>query len=235
MALDAYGHIWIGTTDSLSTYDDDSPSVSSTSPTANQKKVSRSTKIVINFSEPMAPASVLGALSLSPSFAYTSSWNAHFTQLKIAPNSQLSYSKKYTVSLATAASDLLGNGLPAPVSWSFTTVSKPTSTTTPGFPSTAFRPPTSLFGLSSTLSLLSLTRGLPTGLSLPSIGLTGLSGFSSLSSMNLYRLTSGLGTRSLTLPGTSSFFTSYRPGLFPTGLRDLSFLSSLRNYNLRNL
>lgn len=228
MTMDAYGHIWIGTTDSLSTYDDDSPSVLSFTPTANQKKVSRSTKIVINFSEPMDPASVLGALSISPSFGYTSSWNAHFTQLTVTPSSQLSYNKKYTVTITTAASDLMGNGLPATVSWAFTTVSQTssTTTTTPGFPSTVFFPSVSTFGLPSSSSFLSLSRGLPTSYSLGRFSLpSSLTGLSGLGGMSLYDFTSGLGTRSLTFPSTGSFFS------FPSGLSNLKYLSSLSGLN----
>ncbi|MGA1790414.1 MAG: Ig-like domain-containing protein [bacterium] len=241
MTLDAYGHIWMGTIDtvgiqdSLSTYDDDLPSVLSTAPSANQKNVSRSTKIKITFSEPMDPDSVLGALSIFPSFAYTTSWDAHFSILTITPSSKLSYSRKYTISLTTAASDLLENGLPGSVSWSFTTVKQSsTTTTTPGFPSTGLNlPSTSPFGLSSSLSFLSFSRGLPTsysfgGPSLPS-SLMGLSGLSSLYSRNLYSLTSRLGVSSFNLP-RSSFFT------FPSGLSNLSNLYSLSGLsNFRKL
>jgi frataxin-like iron-binding protein CyaY len=148
IAVDVYGNKWIGTSNSLSRYDTVSPLLLSFSPSDNKKNVSRNTKIVLTFSEPVNKNSVIDALSISPSISFTSSMNSSSTKLTIKPKSKLKDNKKYTVTVGKAATDIQGHPLTKSYSSSFKTEKKTTTTGTfpstgfgtfPSFPSTGFR------------------------------------------------------------------------------------------------
>lgn len=110
-----YSVLWSGTNDITA------PTVSSTSPTDGATGVSVSTNIVITFSEEMDQASVESALAVSPSFTYTSSWNAAGDQLTLTPDSNLDSTTTYTVDVSTDAQDIVGNNMESLYSFSFTT------------------------------------------------------------------------------------------------------------------
>ncbi|HUG16947.1 MAG TPA: kelch repeat-containing protein, partial [Thermomicrobiales bacterium] len=61
------------------------------------------------------------AFSLSPTVAGTFSWNGAGTVLTFTPTSGLATQTQYSATVSTGATDLAGNALDAPVSWSFTT------------------------------------------------------------------------------------------------------------------
>ncbi len=105
--------------------DTTAPAVSSTVPAASATGVARTTTVSVTFNEPMSPASLAtAAFSLVPSAGgapisgdvVTAGQTVTFTPaVVLAPNTS------YTATVASGASDLAGNALGAPYSFSFTT------------------------------------------------------------------------------------------------------------------
>jgi len=117
LELDHYGRIWMGTNNSLSIYDTDSPTLSSHTPVNNQKNVSVKSHIILNFSKPMDPDSVLGAFHITPSISFTYTWDSHYTRLTLKPKTQLNDNTEYHMSLTQEASDQIGHPLVDPYAW----------------------------------------------------------------------------------------------------------------------
>jgi hypothetical protein len=259
IAIDVFGNKWIGTSNSLSRYDTDSPSLLTVTPGNNKKNVSRTSKIVLNFSEPMNRSSVLSAFSISPSVSFSSSWDIHSTKLTLTPKSNLKSNKKYSVTLSKAATDIQGHPLADSASWSFTTV-KSTSTPSTSFPSTlggfSFPSSFSLFGNLSNLNLSGLlSNQFRTSLSFGGFGQTSMLKFptSNLFGTRFGSTFSALSTLKLNLPGmtnfsnltniygrfgTGSFSRLAIPGQlggvqsFYQGFKNLQLQTSLPNLNL---
>jgi hypothetical protein len=112
------------------------PSVTMSSPGDGWTSVGRNTDIVLSFSEPMNPASVEGALSVSwsggsPVHGLGFYWDPSGTRLTVMPDTAdpagitnvdlLPGGKLVTVTLGAGAADAAGNPLPSPYASSFTT------------------------------------------------------------------------------------------------------------------
>ncbi len=103
-----------------------SPYVESIVPAKQSVGVSKTTDVVLTFSEPMNQASTESALE-SDLPASTLSWNSEGTVLTITPDAPLA-SQSYEVVLTTAAQDLAGNNLSAEYRASFSTLNRHTVT-----------------------------------------------------------------------------------------------------------
>ena len=102
--------------------DSQPPSVSSHSPSAAATGVSTTVNVTAAFSEPVQPASIAFVLrNASNAIVPTSlSYNAVPRTVTLNPQVDLLHGQTYTATLS-AAVDLAGNPLAAPVIWSFTT------------------------------------------------------------------------------------------------------------------
>ena len=115
--------------------DTTSPRVVSTTPSASATGVGADTKLVIQFDEPMDPATVEAAYSSAdlPLEQISLNFNADQTELTITPVKPLVYAegmgtdpsaipaKTYSIAISQAATDLAGNPLDAPLALSFAT------------------------------------------------------------------------------------------------------------------
>lgn len=102
-------------------FDTTPPAVASRDPDAGATGVARSARVRVVFSEPMAPSSLAAAnVTMAPfsqpGFAYDDATRT----LTLTPHWLLDCGGTYTVTLGTGVRDVAGNGLAAPVSWSFT-------------------------------------------------------------------------------------------------------------------
>jgi hypothetical protein len=106
------------------------PTVVSVAPSDGAMGVPSNSSIVITFSEAMNVAVTSGAISLSPGVMCTGgwSWNQTGTTTTCVSATALAYSTAYTVSVATAASDVAGNPLGAAFRSTFTTGVMPDTT-----------------------------------------------------------------------------------------------------------
>ncbi|MFZ3168839.1 MAG: PGF-pre-PGF domain-containing protein [Candidatus Methanoperedens sp.] len=86
----------------------------------NGTDVPVTTVISVNFSKPMNQASVQSAFSTSPATAGSFSWSGN--NMTFTPDSNLTYSTTYNVTVGTAAADLAGNNMAVPYKWNFTTM-----------------------------------------------------------------------------------------------------------------
>ena len=98
------------------------PRVSTVSPAAGATGVSVTITVTAAFSEPVQPASIAfvlrdSAIAIVPS---SLTYNASARTVTLLPQADLPPGKTYTATLSAAA-DLAGNPLSAPVVWSFTT------------------------------------------------------------------------------------------------------------------
>ena len=105
-----------------------------TVPASGATGVARNTSIVLTYSEPMDQSATEGAFSCSPSCGTVSfGWNAIGTIATVDSTSDLAASTSYTVTISTAAIDVIGNALSAQHQWTFTTGAG-TDTTAPSVP-----------------------------------------------------------------------------------------------------
>ncbi len=98
------------------------PVLNSKAPADNATGVGTNTAIAMSFSEPMDISTFGSAFSLtSPSTTISGTFTLIGQVVIFTPATTLARNTSYTATLGTAATDLAGNGLAAPVSWSFTT------------------------------------------------------------------------------------------------------------------
>ncbi|MDO8728241.1 MAG: Ig-like domain-containing domain, partial [Candidatus Methanoperedens sp.] len=107
--------------------DTTAPSIADNTPTGTNVPVT--TQITLTFSEPMNEASVESAFSM-PATTGSFSWIGNF--MTYTPDSNLTYSTTYDVTVGTGAMDLAGNPLSSTYSWLFTTEASPSQNTPPG-------------------------------------------------------------------------------------------------------
>ncbi|UCF08090.1 MAG: Ig-like domain-containing protein, partial [Thermoplasmata archaeon] len=87
--------------------------------TPDNTDVSVNSTITIEFSEAMNKTSAEDAFSISPDVTGTITWTDN--TLIFTPDSPMSYSTQYTVTVSTDAKNLVGNNLNSDISWQFTT------------------------------------------------------------------------------------------------------------------
>jgi hypothetical protein len=97
------------------------PTITSTFPANSATDVAVDTILQITFSEEMDHASVEGAGSIQPPdiASVIISWDG--TTVTVDPDTNLNYNTNYTFTISTNATDLAGNPLAEPYSWSFAT------------------------------------------------------------------------------------------------------------------
>ncbi len=107
------------------TIDSTPPAIASTDPADGETNVPLGKPVTITFSEPMDPAATVPAIVFSPAIvAPAYSWFGNGLTITHAPFLPCT---RYTVTVGTGVKDASdpGNTLPAPYSWSFTTVCAP--------------------------------------------------------------------------------------------------------------
>jgi len=111
-------YTWTFTT--LSTADLTAPIVTATNPVADAMDVATDANIIATFSEAMAPATITGAFTVLdgvipvPGTVTYVGLNASFN-----PTSELANDTVYTATIANTVTDLAGNAMVAPYSWTF--------------------------------------------------------------------------------------------------------------------
>jgi hypothetical protein len=83
------------------------------------------TEISVTFGEAMDKTSVEGAFSITPEAKGTFRWEDN--SLVFTPEKKLKYDTAYTVTISTKATDVQGNALDKPYTFTVTTRSAPTS------------------------------------------------------------------------------------------------------------
>jgi hypothetical protein len=99
------------------------PTVLSISPADGATGIPTDTAVVITFSGPMDRASVERAFAIAPTVSGTFNWVDN--RLTFTPDTNLSHSTTYTVTISTAAEDTAGTGLEALFEASFRTKAGP--------------------------------------------------------------------------------------------------------------
>jgi len=248
MAMDHFGRVWMGTGNSLSIYDSMPPSLLNASPSDNQKDVPRDSTIVLVFSEPMDPDSVVNAVGISPQAAVSSSWDAHRTKLVLTPHSSLSYDTLYRVTVTTGAKDRTGHPLRYDYAWSFRTKKKPSSSAS-GSSKPGFTYGATLYGGLSSFNLGGFYTRLSPNLSYGSLGQSSLLSRGLLQSYrgSTFSAYPSFGTSLLTRSfagaypygGIGGFTSSYRSFIQNPGLSTLqrgismTYQSGLSRYPFR--
>ena len=131
----AANYVWNFTTGAAS--DTTPPTVSSVSPAGSLAGVAVNTAVTATFSETMAGASLTTAtftLVDASGNPVTGTVTAAGATATFAPTAVLANGTTYTATVTTGATDLAGNGLVQPRSWSFTTVSGAADTDGDGIP-----------------------------------------------------------------------------------------------------
>jgi hypothetical protein len=136
------------------------PTVTATSPVDGATGVAVGSAETATFSEPMDPATLTGStFTLSgPGGAVPASvgWNAGTATATLTPDSPLTTGAVYVAAVTTGATDVAGNPLAAPVSWSFTTAGGGAQTVTLDPTADAYVTsdlPTSNFGSATSLAV----------------------------------------------------------------------------------
>lgn len=110
-----------------STPDTTRPTVTTTTPSSNATNVATSASLTATFSEPVAPATLTATtFTLSP--ATTGNITVTDTTVTFAPTTALLSNTVYTATLTTDITDLAGNHLATPKTWSFTSGAAPNTT-----------------------------------------------------------------------------------------------------------
>ncbi|MGQ0796673.1 MAG: OmpL47-type beta-barrel domain-containing protein, partial [Methanobacteriota archaeon] len=99
------------------------PSVTTATPRGSN--VNTTPAIVIAFTEPMDPASVETAFSITPDMDGAFTWSADFRTVTFTPDRALDASTTYVVFLDSGARDAAGNALSGAYTFSFTTAAAP--------------------------------------------------------------------------------------------------------------
>jgi hypothetical protein len=109
------------------------PTVTSTVPAANATSVAVTSKVSVNFSEPMSSQTInTTTFTLSQGTTpVAGSVTMSGTTATFTPTSSLSNSVVYTATITTGAKDVAGNAMAASKSWSFTTAAAAPSDVTP--------------------------------------------------------------------------------------------------------
>ncbi len=102
-----------------STIDTTAPSVVDKTPTGSDVPVGST--ISVAFNEPMLREETKNAFLISPNVTGAFNWIG--STLTFIPNPSFEYDTQYTVSITTAAKDLVGNNLDSQFSWQFVTAS----------------------------------------------------------------------------------------------------------------
>jgi hypothetical protein len=100
------------------------PALSSFTPTDNQTDVPINTAIVLNFNKAMNRATVETAFQSQPNMACNWTWTTD-SSVSCQPTNNLEGSSKYIITLASTASDLIGNNLQTAYGFGFATVNTP--------------------------------------------------------------------------------------------------------------
>jgi hypothetical protein len=100
------------------------PALVSFTPTDNQTNVPSNTAIVLNFSKPMNRTSVQSAFQSQPSIVCNWTWTTD-SSASCQPTNNLEGSSLYIITLASTASDLVGNNLQTAYGFGFATVNTP--------------------------------------------------------------------------------------------------------------
>jgi hypothetical protein len=106
--------------------DIESPTILTVSIEHGDRSVGVSRNITISFSEPMDHSSTEDAFSISGNVTGTFSWSGF--DLTFTPNQMLEYQTYYTVTISDEVADISGNNLESSLSFSFTTIPKPETT-----------------------------------------------------------------------------------------------------------
>ncbi len=122
---------WVDVVYSATATDTGAPGVSSTTPAPGASGVAPSTNVAAAFNEAIASSSLAFALKDPANAAVGAvvTYDAGSRTATLNPNADLAQGTTYTASVS--ASDLVGNAMPAPHTWSFSTG----TTTVTGFPS----------------------------------------------------------------------------------------------------
>ena len=121
--------------------------------------VSKTTNIVVLFSEPMNKGLTQVALTITPLVNGAYTWSDGDKTLTFNPNKDLDYDTTYTLVIDTSAVDLAGNGLAEKYVFSFTVESRPVP------PSVSTVTPSSVVGVDKTTNVVvSFTKGMNRGL-----------------------------------------------------------------------
>ncbi|MFC2052645.1 kelch repeat-containing protein, partial [Chloroflexota bacterium] len=97
------------------------PSVVATVPVSNATGVAINTTIQVTFDEAMNTSSVEGAFSIAPPEDGSFNWSDNNTVMTFTPADNLTYNKKYFVTIGTAAQDPTASPLEAEYQWTFRT------------------------------------------------------------------------------------------------------------------
>ncbi|WP_422923925.1 DUF4082 domain-containing protein [Singulisphaera sp. PoT] len=137
---------WVDPVFSNSLGDHTAPTIVATTPHASDNNVSPASSVTVTFSETVDPGSVAYSLvdASGQAVPVTASWiptpgdsrPGIGNTLILTPQSQLSPSTTYTVTISSAL-DLVGNALAAPMIWSFTTAVGSTLASSTLFPNSA--------------------------------------------------------------------------------------------------
>lgn len=147
--------------------DETAPSVIATTPTDGATGVGLAAPATATFSEALAPATVNATTftlsSAAGSVPAAVSFNSQTRVATLTPSATLEPSTTYTATLTTGVTDLAGNPLAAPVSWTFTTqavVAQPPNTTILTGPSTQTNLASATFTFSSDVPASTFTCAL---------------------------------------------------------------------------
>jgi WD40 repeat protein len=104
------------------------PSIRGVSPTPGSASVSAYSPIEVRFNEPVNQASLISAFQIKTGGStwagsqMVANWSAYGDRVSLEPSGwHLSYFTTYTVTIASSVTDLAGNAMTTPYSWSFTT------------------------------------------------------------------------------------------------------------------
>ncbi len=101
--------------------DNTGPMVVSTSPENGATGLALDNDVVITFNDPMDNATTILALVIEPDSIFTYSWNNDMTELTINFTNGMLAGTTYNITLASTATDALGNPMSSPYILSFTT------------------------------------------------------------------------------------------------------------------
>jgi hypothetical protein len=101
------------------------PIATGTDPAHDATGVGIGASITITFSKAMDPTATQGAVTASPSLAWTPSWSGGDTVLTVDPGTDMAPNTRYTVTVAASALATDGTALDSPYTFAFTTGDPP--------------------------------------------------------------------------------------------------------------
>jgi len=97
------------------------PAVVATNPPDGAKNVPVTEEVWIKFGEEMKTDSVSGAITVNPSFSFNLTWNPENTTVTLKRNTTLTPNTNYTVTVLGNVTDLQGNKMGSPFTFTFST------------------------------------------------------------------------------------------------------------------